>query len=158
MEERRIRERYERERYRTKVGEESRTKQSFKDECDINRIMKRHAQTGLIDHLSTREPHYGDFSAAVDLHTAMEQVRAAQDDFAALPSEVRNLCLNNPEVLLRALASPEETAALFDAGLPMADEYKPWREDEPEEKAEAKEDDKQLTIPEVKPPVIKGGE
>lgn len=154
MEERVIRERYERKRYTTEVGKESRTKQSFRDECDINRIMKRHAKTGLIDHLSTREPHYGDFSAAVDLHTAMEQVRAAQDDFAALPSEVRNLCLNDPEVLLRALASPEETAALFDAGLPMAEEYEPWREDEPK----AKEKPPEVTPPEEKPPVIKGGE
>jgi len=153
MEERSIRRRREATpRLRQAVGEESRTKQSFKDDCDINKIMKRHAKTGLIEHLAKREPHYGDYSKAVDLHTAMEQVRAAEDEFAALPVEVRNLCLNDPTILLNALASPEETAALFDAGLPMADNYKPWRA--PREDAK----EKTVTPPEDIPPKIVGGE
>lgn len=137
-------------RVRTPVGTVSRTKQSFKDDCDINKIVARHSRTGLWEHVTAREPHYGDFSQATDLHTAMEQVLAAQDAFDALPSAVRALCKNDPEVLLRALASPEETAELYDAGLPMAEGYKPWREDEPEETV--------VEPPKEKPPEIKGGE
>lgn len=146
-----IRTRYDRNRHTKEVGETSRTKQAFKDECDINSMIKRHQATGLWDHIEKREPHYGDFSKATDLKTAMDIVLAAQDAFDALPSEVRGLCDNNPEILLRALASPEETAALFDAGLPMGEGYKPWRENEPDsEQLEAEAEEKI--------PPIEGGE
>jgi len=153
----RYRLRHERTRHTTKVGTESRTKQSFKKDCDINEIMKRHSKTGLWDHLAKREPTYGDFSHAQDLKSAMDQVMAAQSDFDALPAEVRNLCDNDPERLLRALASREETAALFDAGLPMAENYEPWREDD-----QVQEMDQGEESPEEKPkekaPSIEGGE
>ncbi|AXL15429.1 internal scaffolding protein [Microviridae sp.] len=36
------------------------TKDSFKDECDVNRIVNRYAQTGLITHVQSGEPQYGD--------------------------------------------------------------------------------------------------
>ncbi len=147
--ERKVLKRFEGQRIRTAVGETSKTKQSFKDDCDINKIVKRHAQTGLWDHVGKREPHYGDFSKAQDLKEMTDQVMAAQAEFDALPSAVRGLCRNNPEILLRALASPEETAALFDAGLPMAEDYEPWREEVEDEKPEE---------PEEKPPSIEGGE
>jgi len=136
----------------TKVVGKSRTKQSFTEQCDINKMMKKYVRTGAAPVLNKREPHYGDFSQAKDLHSAMNQVMAAQDEFETLPSEVRNLCDNDPELLLRALASPEETAALFDAGLPMADDYKPWREPE---KAETPAGDEKA--PEETPPIT-GGE
>jgi len=151
MEERIMRARHERTRTRTVVGERSRTKQSFKKDCDINTIVKRHQKTGTWDHLAKFAPNYGDFSQAQDLHAAMDQVMAAQEEFGRLPADVRNLCDNNPEILLRALGSPEETAALYDAGLPMADNFEPWREEEePERKPEAEE-------AQEKPPEISGG-
>ncbi|AXL15434.1 internal scaffolding protein [Microviridae sp.] len=36
------------------------TKDSMKDECDVNRIVDRFAQTGLISHTARAEPQYGD--------------------------------------------------------------------------------------------------
>jgi len=152
-----MRARYSRERTTTNVGTQSRTKQSFRDACDINVMVKRHRATGLWENLAKREPHYGDFSKATDLKTAMDQVLAAQEDFDGLPAEVRELCKNDPEILLRALASPEETAALYDAGLPMAENYVRW-----EEGAGAETDETPVEETEAEksqsPPDIQGGE
>jgi len=119
----------------TAVGKESLTKQAFQDDCDINKIMKRHRITGLIEHLNPRTPMYGDYSGVTDFHEALELVSDAQEQFDALPSEVRSLVRNDPEVLLRALTDEKETAALAAAGLPMAEGYIPYEEPE-EEKAD----------------------
>ncbi|AXL15424.1 internal scaffolding protein [Microviridae sp.] len=40
--------------------EEGRTHQSFKDECDINRIVDTYARTGVIPHVQLGQPQYGD--------------------------------------------------------------------------------------------------
>ncbi len=138
---------YERNRVRTPVGTETLTKQSFQDDCDINKIMARHRKTGVIEHVNPRMPRYGDFSAVTDFHAAMEQVNAAEEEFARLPSAVRSLCENDPELLLRALTDEKQTAALAAAGLPMADDYVPWEEDE-----------KPADEPPEKAPPIEGGE
>jgi len=112
----------ERHRFQTPVGEHSKTKQSFTEECDINNIVRRYRTTGQMQ-ATARTPTYGDFSMAEDLHTAMNLTMEAQDEFDKLPSAVRNLCNNNPETLLRALADEDATAELYDAGLPMSDDY-----------------------------------
>lgn len=105
----------------TQVGENSLTKQSFTEDCDINVIMRRHLRTGLIEHINPRQPTYGDYSQARTLHEALELVSEAQDEFMTLPAEVRSMVQNSPERLLQALSDPEETAALAAAGLPMAE-------------------------------------
>ena len=49
--------------------DESMTQQHFRDECDINSIIRRYQKTGfLVDPLTpgTAEPMYGDFAAEQD--------------------------------------------------------------------------------------------
>jgi len=36
------------------------TKQSFRDECDVNVIVKRYTETGMINHIPRTTPQYGD--------------------------------------------------------------------------------------------------
>lgn len=103
----------------TPVGEVSLTKQSFTEDCDINKIIARHRRTGVLEHINPRTPMYGDFSRATDLHTALELVSTAREEFMELPSEIRAMVGNDPERLLQALSDPEQTAALAEAGLPM---------------------------------------
>jgi phage internal scaffolding protein len=69
-------------------GEETRTKQSFKDECDINRIMHKFQKTGQLNHLAKYGPTYGDASS-VDLLDAMTTLANAQTMYDDLPSSVR---------------------------------------------------------------------
>lgn len=40
--------------------EQGLTKQSFRDECDINKIVDQFARTGVINNLPRGEPQYGD--------------------------------------------------------------------------------------------------
>ncbi len=69
--------------------EDGRTKQSFKDETDINKILARAQKTGTISHLAKYEGQYADFS---DFDFFESQIKLAQgrEIFDALPSEIRN--------------------------------------------------------------------
>lgn len=111
----------ERERVILDTGSVSRTKQSFKDDCDINLIVKRHASTGLWDHLAPRTPTYGDFSMATELSDAIALVNAAEADFDGLPAAVRAVCENNPVKMAEAFADPELFRELVEAGLPSTE-------------------------------------
>lgn len=92
------------------VGE-SATKQSFKDECDINVIMKRYEQSGVLQHLARGEPQYVDASS-LDYQASMELVVAAREQFMALPSRVRERFQNDPAQML---AFVEDRANLDEA-------------------------------------------
>lgn len=105
-------------RVRSNVGGPSRTKQSFRDQTDINLIVKNHTEGAHIP-LPTRQPTYGDFSAVVDLRTAIETVEAADAAFMALPADVRTAALNEPDILLEMLANEDGAQRLVDAGLPV---------------------------------------
>lgn len=76
-----------------------RTKQSFQDEVDINNIMRR-VRKGMNPALAPGQLTYGDFSNADDYKTQLDNVLAAQSDFDALPSEIRNRFNNEPAELL----------------------------------------------------------
>ncbi len=72
----------------------SRTKQSFKEECDINTILKRFNVTGQLP-VGPLQPQYGDFSGVFDYQTALNAVKAAQESFDALPATLRNRFAND---------------------------------------------------------------
>jgi phage internal scaffolding protein len=73
----------------------SRTKQSFRDECDINYILRQFNVTGQLPAGSV-QPQYGDFSGITDYQSALNAVMAAQDSFLALPAKVRARFDNDP--------------------------------------------------------------
>lgn len=116
--------------HRTPVGTLSRTKQSDKDNCDINLIVKRHASTGHVSHLNPAAPQFGDFTGAGDLKTAMDQVAAAEDRFMELPPEVRRAADNDPFQLLAMLESEQGQTELEEAGLVLTDRPEAPRETE----------------------------
>ncbi len=68
---------------------DGRTKQSFKDETDINKILQRAQQAGTMSHLEKYEGTYGDF-ADFDFFDANMQMTRGREVFDALPSELRN--------------------------------------------------------------------
>lgn len=79
----------------------SMTKQSFKDECDVNNIMKKFERDGLLDHVSRVEGQYTDFSDAPgDFHEAMNAVRKAQEMFESVPASIRAEFGNDPGAFL----------------------------------------------------------
>lgn len=82
------------------------TKQAFKDECDINKIMRQYTRTGVIEHGNASTPNYGD-APAIDFQEAMNAVLQAEQTFDQLPSEVRREFNNNPAEMIDFCANPE---------------------------------------------------
>lgn len=82
--------------------EPSLAQQHFKDECDINTILERFNITGMLPQ-SPLSPRYGDFTGIGDYHTALNRVIAAQDEFEALPAQIRARFENDPAKLIEFL-------------------------------------------------------
>ncbi|AXH75649.1 MAG: internal scaffolding protein [Microviridae sp.] len=103
-------------RYQLSFKPPGRTKQSFKDECDINRIMARYATTGSLDFINQREARYLDVDGA-DYQAAMDLVAGARSMFESLPSNVRARFDNDPAQLLDFLEKPYNRQEAIDLGL-----------------------------------------
>jgi phage internal scaffolding protein len=78
----------------------SRTKQSFRDECDINNILRQFNVTGQLP-VNGFQPQYGDFSGVTDYQSALNAVMAAQDSFLQLPAKVRAKFDNDPALFVQ---------------------------------------------------------
>jgi len=111
-------------------GGESMTQQSLKDECDINIIVKRHAQTGNISHLNPKAPLYIDCTKVTDLQGAILLQEEALDNFATLPSAVRKACNNDPVEFMDMIHTVDGTEELAQAGLEFAPETPQGGEDD----------------------------
>jgi len=74
-------------------------KQSFRDECDINNILRKFNVTGQLP-VGSVQPQYGDFSGITDYQSALNAVMAAQDSFLQLPAKVRAKFDNDPALFL----------------------------------------------------------
>ncbi len=88
-----------RNKVRIKFAKNGRTKQSMKDECDINKIMEKFQKTGALAHVNKHEAEYG-FATSEDFASAMRTVTVAQEMFDDLPSSIRNRFGNNPGAFL----------------------------------------------------------
>ena len=77
----------------------SRTKQSFRDECDINNILRQFNVTGEL-RVGSVQPQYGDFSGITDYQSALNAVMAAQDSFLQLPAKIRARFDNDPALFV----------------------------------------------------------
>lgn len=100
-------------------SEQGRTKQSFKDECDINTIMRRYAVTGQLSHVSSKPPAYLD-TPAIDFQNAMFVVADARERFASLPSHLRDRFGNDPAQLLAFLENADNLSEAVKLGLAIA--------------------------------------
>ena len=82
-----------------------RTKQSFKDECDINTILSRFQRTGLLEFVNERHAQYGDVSS-IDFQDSLNTVIEAQAMFDDLPAAWRKRFNNDPAQLLDFVQDP----------------------------------------------------
>lgn len=95
----------------------SMTRQSEMPSCDINRIMAKYQKTGVLEHARIHQGRYGDFIGAPEYQEAVNQVIAAQDAFASLPSSVRKKFDNDPAAFLAFAQDPANLDAMVDLGL-----------------------------------------
>lgn len=77
-------------------------KRSFKDEVDINTIVKRFGLTQQLPQ-AFKAPMMGDFTGVDDFHTAMNAVREAEESFMQVPPHLRKRFSHDPQELMRFL-------------------------------------------------------
>lgn len=92
-----------------------RTKQAFKDECDINRIMRKFQKTGILEHTRRHAPQYGEAST-MDLLTAQTIIKDAERMYQELPSSVRKK-FSGPVDFLQFVENPENAEEIYKMGL-----------------------------------------
>ncbi|WNK14645.1 MAG: internal scaffolding protein [Microvirus sp.] len=95
---------------------EGRTKQSFKEECDINTIMQRYQKTGILPETQHRVAQYLDASG-FDFQASMEQVAAAKTMFEQIPAAIREKFENNPAKFVEFCENPANLPELTEMGL-----------------------------------------
>lgn len=84
-------------------GEKSRTKQSFKEECNIKTMVEKYKATGYVNTM-VKKPLYGDFTNVGDFQSSMNIVIKAQEAFDALPAKVRERFSYSPVNMVNFLS------------------------------------------------------
>lgn len=100
----------------TMIDAESVTKQSFKDEADINVIMRRYEKTGVMPFLDEREPRFMDCTG-FDYQEAQLLVTGARSMFEELPAALRARFDNDPARLLEFLNDERNREEAITLGL-----------------------------------------
>nr|UXQ87999.1 MAG: internal scaffolding protein [Microvirus sp.] len=91
-----------------------RTKQEFKEESEINFILDQW-MNGNPPQLKAAE--YGDYTTATDFQESMEKITYTQQQFATLPSKVRERFGNSPEQMLKFLENNDNLEEAAKLGL-----------------------------------------
>lgn len=113
-----------------------RTRQEFRAECDINVIMRRYQQTGVLEFTNKREAQYADVTGH-DYQTAMDLVANARTAFEELPSSIRARFNNDPGELLDFVHDPESYDEAVELGLLKPEAVKAYKQGIADQKAGA---------------------
>lgn len=92
------------------------TKQSFKDDCDINHIVNQFKKTGTVTHETRFQPTYG-YAPAVEFRDALDMVASIKGSFQSLPADLRNRFGNDPASLLEFVENPENLQEARELGI-----------------------------------------
>lgn len=90
--------------------------QNFKDETDINVIVKKFGITGQVP-VPSRLPNYGDFTGVYDYQTAMNAIIEADNVFNALSADIRKKFDNDPGKFVDFCENPDNIGELRELGL-----------------------------------------
>lgn len=103
-------------RLQTEVKGTSKTKQSFADETNINKIMAKYKSTGQMPVLNNKKPNFG-FAPSYDFRAAMETIVKMQDEFNKLPAKTRQEFDYDPALFLEFCENEENAEELAEMGL-----------------------------------------
>lgn len=101
--------------------------QHFKEECDINNILKKFTLTGLLPNVGPGV--YADITEDVDYRTALETIMNADEMFSQLPSTIRKEFDNDPAKYLDFVHNPANLERGIELGIFQA---KATIQDEPQ--------------------------
>jgi len=97
-------------------GKKGKTKQAFRDECDINILLKRYAKSGGLP-LESKTKLYGDFSSVPTYMEACDIVARAEEQFMALDANIRARFQNNAAEFLGFCTNPQNLDEMVKLGL-----------------------------------------
>lgn len=106
-----------RERVSISKFDPSKAKQQFREDSDVNVILRKYKTTGILPELNRAKAHYGDFSNVADYQTAMQSVMNANAAFEALPSEIRTKFQNDPAQLISFVTDSKNREQAIALGL-----------------------------------------
>lgn len=95
------------------------TQQQFKDECEIESLLKAHNLGQVMGILNNhgQQPLYADITDIPDFHDAQNHVARAREYFEGLPSYVRSRFNNSLPEFLTSLNDPSARQALVEMGV-----------------------------------------
>lgn len=102
---------------------EDMTKQEFREEVDINTLVRRFHLSGELPQ-GVRMPEYGDFIGVDSYHDAANAIAQANESFAAMPAEIRERFGNDPEAFVEFCLEPSNLEEARKMGLAPAREIR----------------------------------
>lgn len=105
----------------------SMTKQSFKEETDINYIVRKYQKTGMLSFVSDIAPQFMEVDS-LEYQDALNLVIQAQNAFDQMPSNLRKRFENDPAKFLQFTEDQNNLEEMYDLGLatrPVLEEAKP---------------------------------
>lgn len=111
-----------RKRVRTINSLPSKTQQQFKEQCDVNYIMKKYKLTGEVTHLNRRTPLNNgseelDLTSIPSYQDSLHIVIQAQNAFQNLNSDIRKRFGNDPHEYIQFLQDPKNDDEAVKLGL-----------------------------------------
>lgn len=94
----------------------SKTRQEFKEECDVNELMRRFQKTGIMPQGSSA-PRYLDCTAVPNFQDAMQLMIDADKAFMRLPAIVRKEFDNDPQAFVAFAQDADNLGKLREWGL-----------------------------------------
>jgi phage internal scaffolding protein len=104
-----------------KCEDSSLTQQQFKEEADINTIVDRFMKSGVLP-TPVNMPQFVDYEGVFDFQTAMNAVRAADENFMRMDAKIRARFNNSPQEFLEffADANNKDEAIRLGLAIPLA--------------------------------------
>jgi len=99
------------------TGLKTPVKQEFKDDTDVNNIVERFLRTGELSNMIQQDPIYGDFVDVPTYEEAFNIVLFANEQFDALPSNLRERFFNSPAKFLEFCSNPDNRDEMVKLGL-----------------------------------------
>lgn len=92
-------------------SQHGRTKQCYKDECDVNKILERAQTIEGLSHLEKHGAHYADYSD-FDFQSHAYKMAKGQEIFEELPAEIKREFKQNPQAFFEFATDPKNANRL----------------------------------------------
>ncbi len=94
-----------------KYTKHGRTKQSYKDSCDINKLLEKGAKAGGLSHIERHGAQYGDF-ANIDWEQVPLQLAEGRQVFNELPADIKREFNQSPGEFYEFVTNPDNSERL----------------------------------------------